>query len=139
MKSRSQIFSLTIQIQLKMSWNDYVNNLVATGHIEKAALVGANGAIWAATAGWALKADEIKAIAASWPNFAAAGLKVAGDKFMFLRGDDQVVLAKKGATGVVIAKTKTAFVIAFHNDKQQIGNANKEVLKIADYLTEQNY
>jgi hypothetical protein len=44
---------------------------------------------------------------------------------MFLRGDDTQVLAKKGATGVAVGKTKQAFVIGFHNDKQQIGNCNK--------------
>jgi hypothetical protein len=49
-----------------------------------------SGAIWAITGGWELKADEITAMAASWPNFASAGLKIAGDKFMFLRGSDQV-------------------------------------------------
>lgn len=58
---------------------------------------------------------------------------------MFLRGDDQVVLAKDKSTGVAIGKTKSAFVIGYHNDKQQIGNCNKEVLKIADYLNEQGY
>eukprot|EP01122_Echinamoeba_exundans_P017209 TRINITY_DN899_c0_g1_i2.p1 TRINITY_DN899_c0_g1~~TRINITY_DN899_c0_g1_i2.p1 ORF type:complete len:112 (-),score=0.87 TRINITY_DN899_c0_g1_i2:379-714(-) len=58
MKSRSQIFSLTIQIQLKMSWNDYVNNLVATGHIEKAALVGSFVSCLRASVGAALLSYE---------------------------------------------------------------------------------
>jgi profilin len=58
---------------------------------------------------------------------------------MVIRADEQGVLGKKNATGVVIVKTKQAFVLGFHNDKQQIGNTNKEVQKIADYLIEQGY
>jgi len=122
-----------------MSWNDYVTNLVATGTVERAAIVGANGSVWAATAGWKLVPAEITAMASGWPNFAASGLKIASEKYMFLRGDDQCVLAKKGATGCVIGKTKQAYVIGYHNDKQQIGNANKEVMRIVDYLQEAGY
>lgn len=58
---------------------------------------------------------------------------------MVIRADDQCVMGKKNATGAVIVKTKQAFVIGYHNDKQQIGNTNKEVQKIADYLIEQGY
>jgi predicted regulator of Ras-like GTPase activity (Roadblock/LC7/MglB family) len=47
-----------------MSWNDYVTNLVATGHVEKAAIVGPNGSVWAASANLKLDPKEITAIAA---------------------------------------------------------------------------
>ena len=122
-----------------MSWNDYITNLTATGHVEKAAIVGPNGAIWAATSGWNISAQEITALASGWPNFAATGIKLAGTKFMFLRSDETCALGKDKATGIVIGKTKQAFVIGFHNDKQQIGNCNKEVMKIVDYLVESGY
>mgnify|MGYP002476880476 FL=1 len=122
-----------------MSWNDYITNLVGTGHVEKAAIVGPNGSIWAASPGWNIAAAEITAIASGWPNFSSTGVKIAGTKFMFLRGDDQVVVAKDKATGLCIGKTKQAFVIGYHNDKMQLGNCNKEVLKIVDYLSEQGY
>lgn len=58
---------------------------------------------------------------------------------MFLRGGDDNVLGKDKATGIAIGKTKQAFVIGFHNENQQIGNCNKEILKIVDYLNEQGY
>jgi profilin len=122
-----------------MSWNDYVTNLCATGSVEKAAIVGFNGSVWAATGGWNIQTAEITALASGWPNFSATGVKIAGTKFMFIRGDDTVVVAKDKATGICIGKTKQAFVIGFHNDKMQVGNCNKEVLKIVDYLAEQGY
>ena len=122
-----------------MSWNDYITNLCATGHVDKAAIVGPNGSVWAASAGLKIDAKEIAAIASGWPNFSASGVKILGEKYMFLRGDDSCVLIKKGATGAAIGKTKSAFVVGFHNDKQQIGNCNKEVMKIVDYLVEAGY
>ncbi|XP_049850871.1 profilin-2-like [Schistocerca gregaria] len=122
-----------------MSWTDYIKNLTNTGHVDKAAIVGPNGSIWAASNGWNITSSEITNIVCNWPNFSSSGIKLAGTKFMFIRGDDHVVLGRDKATGICIGKTKQAFVIGFHNDKQYIGNCNKEVQKIVDYLTEQGY
>jgi hypothetical protein len=34
-----------------MSWDSYITNLTASGHVEKAAIVGLDGAIWASNLG----------------------------------------------------------------------------------------
>jgi profilin len=50
-----------------MSWQTYVDtNLVGTGSVTKAAIVGHDGGSWAASAGFAVGADEAKALVAAF-------------------------------------------------------------------------
>jgi profilin len=50
-----------------MSWQTYVDtNLVGTGSVTKAAIVGHDGGSWAASAGFAVGADEAKSLVAAF-------------------------------------------------------------------------
>jgi profilin len=50
-----------------MSWQSYVDtNLVGTGSVTKAAIVGHDGGSWAASAGFSIGADEAKALVAAF-------------------------------------------------------------------------
>jgi len=127
-----------------MAWQPYVDShLVGTGHVTKATIVGIDGSLWATTPGFGLAANEAKGINEGFKdvaNFQANGIKVGGVKYMYInKPTDTCVYGKKGATGILIYKTKKAYVIAFHDDKVQTGNCTTTTTKIGDYLVSQNY
>jgi len=126
-----------------MSWQSYVDDqLVGTGHIGQAAILGHDGNPWATSAGWGLKAGEGQAIAGLYKNPSnvfAAGVTVAGAKYLGIKGDERSIYGKKGATGVIMVKTNQAILVAVYNEQQQPGNAANVVEKLADYLLESGY
>lgn len=82
-----------------MSWQAYVDtNLVGTGHVAKAAILGLDGSKWAASAGFNVTADEGKKIVAALKDASAIranGLYVAGVKYLALKCDDRSVYGKQ--------------------------------------------
>jgi len=132
-----------------MAWQPYIDqHLVGSGHVTKAAIFGLDGALWAQSIGWiavpAKCAAEIKILVSSCnekdTSFPEKGIIFNGTKYIFTsRPTGASAAGKKGATGVVLAKTKKAIIIAFYDDKIQPGNCVTTTLKIADYLSGQNY
>jgi len=125
-----------------MSWQGYVDNLVATGRVEKAAILGgADGGAWATTPGLVQGAEGagLVQLYKNPANVFASGVTVGGVKYMGIKGDERSIYGKKGATGIAIAKSGQAIVIGYYNEKQQPGNAAIEVEKVADYLIENGY
>src|SRR3990167_3918347 len=98
-----------------MSWQAYVDtNLVGTGCVTKAAIVGHNGGAWAASAGFNVSADEAKKVFSGFSSpdtIRASGAHVAGVKYMVIRADDRSIYGKKGAGGVCCVKTTQAILI----------------------------
>ena len=70
----------------------------------------------------------------------STGIRIEGEKYNFLRvEDDKVVLAKKKGMGAItLQASKTAIVIAHCPEGGQQGNTNKAVGVIADYLESLN-
>lgn len=64
---------------------------------------------------------------------------IGGTRFIFLSGTDEVLRGKKGTTGVHVAKTKTAIIIAIYEDPIQPGQCAVTVENLADYLKNVNY
>ncbi|EJD07866.1 profilin [Fomitiporia mediterranea MF3/22] len=126
-----------------MSWQAYVDdNLVGTGKISRAAILGLQGGVWASSAGYNLTAEEQKAVVDSFarPDEAQAhGVKLAGQKFFTLQASDQHVYGKKGADGCVLVKTKQAVLVTEYTAPIQAGEATTIVEKLADYLKSVNY
>jgi profilin len=124
-----------------MSWQAYVDDqLVATGFVKKAAIVGLDGSLWANSPDLNLSADECTKIAAQASNVdSATGQSVVADgvKYMVLRvdADSCVIYGRKGPDGVCVVKTNQAAVIGFYGEGQQPGQCNAVVEKLADYLT----
>jgi len=87
--------------------------------------------------------DELKAIAGGFDdggaNLRGSGLKLSGEKFMFLRADDEMMAGKKGPGGVTIYKTAQAIIIGTYNENMAAGTNSIQVSKIADYLKESGY
>lgn len=139
-----------------MSWDSYIDNLIAqskdssgTCHVDRAVIIGLDGGAAWTTAGHgsSLKSqpDENACAAKCFKSkdftpFQAAGIRLEGVKYQFLREEDgKLVLAKKKGEGAIsMQASKTAIVVAHCPEGGQQGNANKAVGVIADYLESLN-
>jgi len=140
-----------------MSWNSYVDSLIAQsqGNIDKATIIGLNGAIWTPAGSAAnimnINQDEASKIAANMQpkteaaaaNFAATGIMCEGTKFMFLRDldkDGRFVTAKKAGVGnLAICSTTQAIIIGHCPEGKSAGSCNSAVTNIAKYLEGSGY
>ena len=121
-----------------MSWQDYVDNqLVGTGLVKKAAIIGLDGAIWAKSTAFDLQAAEGKTFATNYSDlghFQGNGIVLGGTKFVFLSGTDRVLRAKKNKEGVHCMKTNTAIIIAVYEEPKTPQEVANVVEKLGDYL-----
>eukprot|EP01121_Diplochlamys_sp_Union-15-3_P012144 TRINITY_DN360_c0_g1_i10.p1 TRINITY_DN360_c0_g1~~TRINITY_DN360_c0_g1_i10.p1 ORF type:complete len:140 (-),score=35.05 TRINITY_DN360_c0_g1_i10:54-437(-) len=127
-----------------MSWQAYVDtNLVGSGHIAKAAIVPiGGGAPWAVTKGFNVTVPETQILSKSYSDpsgIRASGLNIAGERYIVLNADHKSIYGKKGAGGVITAKTGKCILIGVYTDKSTPGNAANTVEKLADYLVENGY
>eukprot|EP01060_Flectonema_neradi_P040522 TRINITY_DN925_c0_g1_i1.p1 TRINITY_DN925_c0_g1~~TRINITY_DN925_c0_g1_i1.p1 ORF type:complete len:130 (+),score=34.85 TRINITY_DN925_c0_g1_i1:125-514(+) len=129
-----------------MSWQEYVDNLVAGGKVQHAALLGIDGSVWAQTKDFALTAEEAAGVAggmgeASGAYFQANGCTCAGTKYFTLRhmGDEGLYYGKKGAAGICIARSTQCLVVGIYGEGQTPGDANIAVEGVKDYLVSVSY
>ncbi|KAF9235484.1 profilin [Melanogaster broomeanus] len=144
-----------------MSWqalNDHgffqhtwTSNLLGSGKIQKAAIIGLSGGVWAASSGYTLSPEEQKVIVAAFKNPAqvqASGVRLAGQKFFTLQANERSLYGKKLATdlfvifqadGCVLVKTKLAVLVAEYVAPIQGPEATPIVEGLADYLISVNY
>ncbi|KAF7313910.1 Profilin [Mycena chlorophos] len=126
-----------------MSWQAYVDtNLLGTGKIHKAAILGLQGGVWASSAGYNLSTDEQKAIIAAFTDPVSAqsnGLRLQGVKFFTTKADERVIHGKKGGDGYTIVKTKQAVLVAEYVAPTQAAEAGPVVESLGDYLVGVGY
>ncbi|KAJ7312926.1 profilin [Mycena albidolilacea] len=126
-----------------MSWQAYVDtNLVGTGTISKAAILGQQGGVWAASPGYNLSTEEQNAVVNAFKNLAGvqtSGLHLAGVKFFTTTTDERTINGKKGGDGYVIVKTVQAIIVAEYAPPIQAQEAAKVVQGLADYLVGAGY
>eukprot|EP01112_Ceratiomyxa_fruticulosa_P011743 TRINITY_DN3214_c0_g1_i1.p2 TRINITY_DN3214_c0_g1~~TRINITY_DN3214_c0_g1_i1.p2 ORF type:complete len:127 (+),score=31.23 TRINITY_DN3214_c0_g1_i1:102-482(+) len=126
-----------------MSWQAYVDDqLIGSGMVSQAAILGLDGQVWASSASCSLKKEEATKIVSQFsdPNGALqSGVTVGGVKYLAIRADDRSIYGKKGATGVVACKTAQAVLVALYGETVQPGQATNVVEKLADYLRENGY
>ncbi|PPQ85120.1 hypothetical protein CVT25_004220 [Psilocybe cyanescens] len=126
-----------------MSWQTYVDsNLLGTGKVAKAAIIGLAGGVWASSPGFTISPEEQKAIIAGFGTpdaIQASGVRLAGQKFFTLSVVDRTIQAKKGADGAVIVKTKQAVLIAEYTGPIQAPEVTPTVEGLADYLISVGY
>ena len=135
-----------------MSWDSYIDNLIAqtkdtygVAHCDKACIIGLDGGgPWTSCThpnALKLQGQEGPNIAKCFKSkdftmFQSNGMRIEGQRYQFLRQDDQdVVYAKyKGCGAVTLQSSKTAVVIAHCPEGGQQGNTNKGINVIAEYL-----
>ncbi|KAI8635285.1 profilin [Xylariaceae sp. FL1651] len=138
-----------------MSWQRKYSpqNLVGSGHLDKAAIVSAAGdSVWATSPGFTIQPAELKNIVSiltaatdekgdksAVATAQAEGIHVAGGRYVVARIDGRSIYARQGRTGVCIAKTKQAFIVAHHGETQVAGNASSTTEALADYLIKVGY
>ncbi|KAI0002526.1 profilin [Russula compacta] len=130
-----------------MSWQGgliaYVDtNLVGSGKVSRAAILGQSGGVWAASQGYSLTPDEQKAIRESFSNpdkAFASGIKLAGKKYFTIQANDRSVYVKKGGDGAVLVKTKQAVLVAEYAAPVQAPETTPVVEGLADYLISVEY
>ncbi|RSL92845.1 hypothetical protein CEP52_013598 [Fusarium oligoseptatum] len=123
------------------------NSLVATGHIDKGAIISAAGdSAWASSSDFQLKPEEMKAISSIVSEDKAAidkafgeGLYIGGERYVLTRVEGRSLYARQGRLGVAVAKTTQAIVVGHHGEAQVAGNATSTVEALADYLIGQGY
>merc|ERR1711915_71159 len=127
------------------SWDAYIDNVLAHtgGHGDAACIIGQDGSIWttpghphslkityaeAGRIGRAMKSGDFSP-------FQARGIKVAGVKYRYLRGDGNLLLGTSRHHGAItLQASKTAVVICHTREGGSQGNVNKGVAVIAEYL-----
>ncbi|KAI0300563.1 profilin [Multifurca ochricompacta] len=126
-----------------MSWQFYVDShLVGSKKVSKAAILGLQGGVWAASPGYSLSQQEQKDIVSSFtdlPKTQANGIRLAGQKFFTLKAEDRSIYLKRGTDGAVLVKTTQAVLVAEYIAPLQAGEATPEVEKLADYLISVGY
>ena len=126
-----------------MSWQSYVDtSLVGSGHIQKAAIVGLDGSVWAHSGGFNVAASEATGVVGNFNNPGAAqagGVTVGGVRYLTLKADARSIYGKKGAGGVVTVKTNQCVLVGVYGEGTQPGAAANTVEKLADYLIENGY
>ncbi|WFD32568.1 profilin, required for normal timing of actin polymerization in response to thermal stress [Malassezia sp. CBS 17886] len=125
------------------SWQGYVdNNLIGTGKVSQAAIIGLKGGVWAASSGCNVSAAEQTAIINGLDDPAslqANGTFVNGKKYMTLQANPRSIYGKAGGDGVSIVKTNQAVLVAVYQSPILPGDTNKVVEGLADYLISVGY
>lgn len=138
----------------KMSWNDYIDNLIAQSkgcsgkaNIDKACIIGLeNGNTWTTQETphvLRLTPEEGRIIAQCFRKKDFTGFSrdvhVEDEGYIFIRDiDNKMVLARRGKGGITMQASKRAVVIAHTREGGQQGITNKAVAVIADYLESVN-
>jgi len=126
-----------------MSWQAYVDtNLIGSGKVSKAAIIGLKGGVWATSAGFTLTLEEQKAILNGFIHsdaVLASGIRLHGEKFFVVRADGRSIYGKKTADGAVLVKTKQAVIVTEYLAPIQAAESTPVVEGLADYLISVGY
>jgi len=126
-----------------MSWQAYVDtNLVGSGRVSKAAILGLQGGVWAASPGYLISTTEQAAIVGAYTSadsIQANGIRLAGQKFFTTSAIDRTIKGKQGGDGVIIVKTTQAVLVAEYVAPIQAPEASTVVEGLADYLISVGY
>ncbi|ESK95778.1 profilin ii [Moniliophthora roreri MCA 2997] len=126
-----------------MSWQAYVDtNLVGSGRVSQAAILGLKGGVWATSPGFNVSPEEQKAIINGFNSpgaVQASGLRIAGEKYITINASEQSINLKKGPDGGVLVKTTQAVLVAVYKAPIQQTEATVVVEGLGDYLRSVNY
>ncbi|KAJ6482525.1 profilin [Mycena sanguinolenta] len=126
-----------------MSWQAYVDtNLVGSGKVTKAAILGKQGGVWAASPGYELSPEEQAAIVGAFGKLGdiqAHGVRLAGVKFFATRAEEKAIHGKKGGDGCIIVPTVQAILVAEYTAPLQAPEVVPVVEGLADYLISVKY
>jgi len=121
-----------------MSWQAYVDDqLLATKMVSQAVICGHDGNAWATSAGFTASPAELKTLATNFGKtdvLAMNGVTIAGQRYMYLSGDDKVLRCKKGTSGIHVMKTVQAYIVAVYHDPIVAPQCAQVTEKLGEYL-----
>merc|ERR1711955_24254 len=124
-------------LNFKMSWQNYVDTQMIEKKLKQAAIAGLDGSIWAKSDNFEITTDEVKKVVDNYDNqmaFASTGINVAGQKYFYLSGTDDVVRGKQGKGGVHIMKTGMAVLVGIYDEPMQGAEAATITENLGSYL-----
>mmetsp|Transcript_487 Transcript_487/g.1430 ORF Transcript_487/g.1430 Transcript_487/m.1430 type:complete len:127 (+) Transcript_487:206-586(+) len=126
-----------------MSWQPYIDQqLIGTGMVDSAVMVGFDGTVWAKSDGLECTPDELTKLIAGFNDpskLRENGMFLQGDKYIIVRSDDRSIYGKLGTSGVACVKTNSCVIIGHYNENVQPGQATVIVENLADYLISVGY
>eukprot|EP00092_Neocalanus_flemingeri_P002366 GFUD01002531.1.p1 GENE.GFUD01002531.1~~GFUD01002531.1.p1 ORF type:complete len:126 (+),score=24.96 GFUD01002531.1:43-420(+) len=120
-----------------MSWQDYVNTQLVGKDLKEAAIAGHDGNLWAKSANFNVTPGEIQNLLQNYDcqqNLASTGFLLAGQKYFYLSGDDEVMRGKQGKGGVHVVKTTQALLVGVYEAPMEPSTAATITEKLGDYL-----
>eukprot|EP00090_Calanus_glacialis_P004156 TRINITY_DN13071_c0_g1_i1.p1 TRINITY_DN13071_c0_g1~~TRINITY_DN13071_c0_g1_i1.p1 ORF type:complete len:126 (+),score=35.03 TRINITY_DN13071_c0_g1_i1:55-432(+) len=120
-----------------MSWQDYVNTQLVGKNLKEAAIAGHDGNLWAKSANFNVTSGEIQTILQNYDtqhNLASTGFSLAGQKYFYLSGDEEVMRGKQGKGGVHLVKTNQALLVGVYEAPMEPSAAAIVTEKLGDYL-----
>jgi profilin len=149
-----------------MAWQGYVDSsLCGSGVVTSGAIMDNKGeGVWAQSPSFEIKPEELKTIALLASRDASketidklfeTGVKVNGTKYALVapctedEGVEKAGYIRRSLAegedaelkkhGIVIARSKTAIILGYHNQSSERGSATPIVEGLADYLKGVNY
>ncbi len=126
-----------------MSWDAYVQEqMLATQCVSAGGIYSReNGEPWAQSGGFNAEAKDVSALASALGSgncdALCDGVHLNGKKYMFLRGDTEAILFKRGQDGGVAVVTDKAVLIGLYEEGTTMADCHQVVGKLADYLQTQ--
>ncbi|MFI8952753.1 profilin [Streptomyces sp. NPDC053750] len=118
------------------------NNLLGSGCIAEAAIIGHDGETLAASADFTVSQSEADALLQGFKypdSMFPTGFHVNGVKYFTLRSDDRTIQGKHGANDIISVKTSKTVVLGIHTNSATTRDAVMVVERLADYLIQAGY
>ena len=127
-----------------MSWNAYVDNLMAYKCFTHVGLFGLDGSCWASTPSFPIVANHVQVVISGLKDTSQGqgGISVGAEKYMFIRGDtigQASILFKKGGNSVYASKSGKCVIIGIHDASVKAETVCSVIGKMIDYLVSINY
>ncbi|XP_065906724.1 profilin-4-like [Dysidea avara] len=117
-------------------------SLVATGHVECAAIIRRkDSSIRATSVGYTPSAEQIEAITAAFKNPPQArehGIYFNGASYCCIRADKNSVYAKKAKSGFIAVRTTTLIIFGSYSSSMYPAVCVEAVEKLGEYFREKN-
>jgi len=105
--------------------------------LKQAAIAGLDGSIWAKSAEFNITPEDVKKVLTNYNDttaFASSGINLAGQKYFFLSGNEDVLRGKQGKGGVHIMKTNQAVLVGVYDDPMLAPEAANITEGLGNYL-----
>ena len=130
-----------------MSWQAYVDNQICSYVETRLAIIAslADGAIWAKQekSQTPVTQQELKTIADTMRTnpqaFQEHGVHLAGEKYICLSAESNLIRGRKGSSQLCIVATKSCLLVVVTMDGFPPGVLNTVVERLGDYLVTNNY